>query len=224
MEMQQIPTNDLQTSIEKVKRWTCQLLSALDLQLSRMFKQPGCVYADDEKVRRLTSLVSNAEALCRTLQTNTSTGDISSTLKQIEDNLREALLVLFQMVTQKSAPTDVIYFKMFSLDINTNTLVDFMAIGFFRILFLLTVIGLLLAFMRTNNIQFSEMVEQLRNKTLVFNESKSVINACISLVKVSTLLLMTGKGNVDRMLPAITAELNNLMVQPTQRTSNNAIA
>jgi len=145
-------------------------------------------------------------------------------LKQIEDNLREALLVLFQMVTQKSAPTDVIYFKMFSLDINTNTLVDFMAIGFFRILFLLTVIGLLLAFMRTNNIQFSEMVEQLRNKTLVFNESKSVINACISLVKVSTLLLMTGKGNVDRMLPAITAELNNLMVQPTQRTSNNAIA
>jgi len=226
MEVQQVPTNnlDLQASLDKVKHWTCQLLSALDLQLTRMFRQPGCVFADDEKVRRLTSLVSNAEALCRSLQTNTTTGDISSALKQIEDNLRETLLILFQMVTQKSAPTDIVYFKMFSLDISSGTSVDFLAISFFRILFLLSIVGFLLAFMRTGNTQFSNMIEQLRSKTLVFNETKTVISACISLVKLNTLLLMTGKGNVDRMLPAIADELNKLIMQPTQGSVNNAIA
>jgi len=222
MNIQSVITNDpiMEKSLDKVRNWTCQLLNVLDMQFTRMFRQPNCPYADDNKVRRLTSLVSNAEALCRSLQSTSVMGDSSNKLRQIEENLREILVILFQMVTQKSAPTDIIYFKMFSIDINNSTLLDPFAIEFLKILFLLCIVGLLLAFMRTGNTQFSDTIEQLRKKTLVFKDTKTIINACVNLAKIDSLLLMTGKGNVDRILPSVMNELNNLFAQPTQGLNN----
>jgi len=88
---------------------------------------------------------------------------------------------------------------MFNIDISSNSLLDPLAINYLKIVFLLCCTGLLLSFIRTNDVMYINIIQDMRDKTITIKDSKMIMVKTFILIKAAAILLSINQENEENL-------------------------